>query len=228
MSGKVTLAVDMNGAYRPKDAVEVIKGLEQYQWVVFTSVNGVDAFFQRLHALKLDARALSQLKIGAIGSATAQALETRGIVADYVPEIFTSEGLVEGLKKRDVSGQRFLLPRADIADRELVNGITRLGGQVHEIAAYHTVPAAEAIAKAKQMLLAGEIDVITFTSSSTVSNLMSVLDEAVAMNGARVACIGPKTADTAVRAGLKVDILATKQTIPGLVAAIERFYTKED
>ncbi|MBI2831585.1 MAG: uroporphyrinogen-III C-methyltransferase [Chloroflexi bacterium] len=221
-------AIDIQPVTDTSEIDNAILGLQSYNWLVFTSTNGVEAFFQRLHALKLDARALSKVTIGAIGSATALTLENKGIAADYVPEIYTSEGFVAGLKKRDIAGQRFLLPRADIADRELVDGITKLGGEVHEIAAYHTVLPADALARAKKLLINGEIDIITFTSSSTVSNLMALFGkEPPAMNGTRVACIGPKTADTAVKAGLKVDILATEQTIPGLVAAIERYFVKQ-
>jgi uroporphyrinogen III methyltransferase/synthase len=99
---------------------------------------------------------------------------------------------------------------------------------VHEVDAYHTVPATETAIRARQMLIAGEIDVITFTSSSTVTNLAAAFQgEPLAVNGTKVACIGPKTAETATKAGLKVDILAGKQTIPGLVDAIEEYFRKE-
>ena len=205
-----------------------ISNLKHYHWIIFTSVNGVESFFQRLRQLNRDTRVLSVLQIGAIGSATAKALETKGIIPDYLPEIYTSEGITTGLKNRDIAGQRFLLPRADIADNELVQGISQLGAEVHEVVAYRTVPATEAIAQAKQMLSSGEIDVITFTSSSTVSNLVTAFQgEPLAINSAKVACIGPKTADTAARAGLKVDIVASEQTIAGLVTAIEAYFRKE-
>ena len=125
-------------------------------------------------------------------------------------------------------GQRFLLPRADIADEELAEGLRRLGVEVHEVAVYRTVRATAAISLAKEMLISGQIDVITFTSSSTVSNLVAAFDgEQPKINSARVACIGPKTADTAARAGLKVDITAGEHTVPGLVAAIEDYFRKE-
>jgi uroporphyrinogen-III synthase len=147
---------------------------------------------------------------------------------DYIPEVYTGEGIIAGLKKQNIAGQRFLLPRADIADKELVQGIGQLGAEVHEIAIYHTVPATETIAQAKQMLLAGEIDVITFTSSSTVTNLVAAFSgEPPTINSAKIACIGPKTAETAARAGLKVTIMAKEQTIPGLVATIEEYFKKE-
>ncbi len=211
-----------------KELDRAISSLKQYHWIIFTSTNGVEAFWQRLHALKLDSRAFGALKIGAIGPATAQALETSGIIADYVPEVYTSEGIIAGLESRNIAGQRFLLPRADIADKELVEGICRLGASVHEINTYSTTPATEAITQAKQMIVSGKIDVITFTSSSTVSNLMAALGkEPLAINSTSIACIGPKTAETAVKFGLRVDIMAKEQTIPGLVTAVEGYFEKE-
>ncbi len=205
-----------------------ILNLKGYNWVLFTSTNGVAAFWQRLHDLKLDSRIFGGLKVGAIGPATAEALQRHGIIVDYIPDVYTSEGLISGLKGQDVAGQRFLLPRADIADKALAEGIGQLGAEVHDVDAYHTVPATQATARARQMLIAGEIDVITFTSSSTVTNLAAAFrGEPMTINGAKVACIGPKTAETAAKAGLKVDILADKQTIPGLVDAIEEYFGKE-
>jgi len=221
-------AIDIQAVTDTAELDRAISNLKRYHWIIFTSVNGVAAFWQRLHELKLDSRALSMLKVGVIGPATAQALEAKGIMPDYIPEVYTGEGIIAGLKKQNINGQRFLLPRADIADKELVQGISQLGAEVHEIAVYRTVPTTEAIARAKQMLISGEIDVITFTSSSTVTNLVAAFSgEPPAINSARIACIGPKTAETAARAGLEVAIMAKEQTIPGLVTAIEEHFEKE-
>ncbi len=221
-------AIDIQAAANNEELDQAISNLERYHWIVFTSVNGVSAFFERLYSLNLDTRALNGLKIGAIGPATAKALETKGIIPDYLPEVYTGQGVITGLKSQDIVGQRFLLPRADIADRELTEGISQLGAEVHEIAVYRTVPATTAISRAKQMLLSGEIDVITFTSSSTVSNLVAVFKEGQpVINSAKVACIGSKSADTAARAGLRVDIVASEHTIPGLVEAIEQYFEEE-
>ena len=220
-------AIDIQATAHTEELDQAISNLEHYQWIVFTSVNGVEAFFQRLYSLNLDTRALNGLKIGSIGPATAKALEARGIIPDYTPEVYTSEGLIAGLRSWGIAGERFLLPRADIADKELTTGITQLGADVHEIAVYRTVPAAGAIVQARQMLLSGEIDVVTFTSSSTVSNLVAVFKEKPAINNAKVACIGPQTANTATKAGLRVDIVASEHTIPGLVDAIEEYFKKE-
>ncbi len=220
-------AINIQAIPNTKELDRAILNLEHYQWLVFTSVNGVEAFFQRLHNLNLDTRALKSLKIGAIGTATASALKKNGLIPDYIPDIYTSQGFLAGLRSWDIARQRFLLPRADIADKELTEGISQLEAEVHEVAVYSTMPAADTISQAKQMLLASEIDIITFTSSSTVSNLVAVFKEKLpVINSAKVACIGPKTADMAVRAGLKVDIVASEHTISGLVAAIEQYFKK--
>ena len=206
---------------------DAIADLPGYHWLIFTSGNGVEAFFERLRVLGLDSRALSGLKIGAIGPATAQALRAGGIIPDYVPEVYSSEGLIAGLSRWDIVGKRFLLPRADIADKKLTDGLAGLGAEVHEIAAYRTLPQPEAIAQAKGVILSGQIDVITFTSSSAVTNLAAVFGKELPAIKAKIACIGPKTAETAAKAGLKVDIVAREYTIPALVAAIEDYFEKE-
>lgn len=203
---------------------QAILNLENYQWIVFTSANGVASFFNQVYGLSRDARSFKGIKIGAIGPATAKALAERGLHTDYLPQIHTSQGFVSGLKDQDVSGCRFLLPRADIAPKQLADEITKLGAEVHEIIAYKTVPSNEAISQGRQMLLAGEIDIITFTSSSTVTNLLSLMGGGQpAIKKAIVACIGPTTAATAAKAGLRVDIVAQNHTIPGLVEAVEQY-----
>lgn len=220
-------AIEIQPLEDTKELDRAITNLKEYQWLIFTSTNAVSAFWLGLAKLKRDSRALGGLKIGAIGPATAQALEAKGVIPDFIPQVHTNEGCIDALKTQNVKGQRFLLPRADIADEALVAGITKLGARVDNIAVYRTVPATEGIAQAKAMLLGGKIDVITFTSSSAVSNLVAAFKgETVSVNGAKIACIGPKTAETAVKAGLKVDIMPQEQTIPGLVTAIEEYFQK--
>lgn len=221
-------AIDIQPVADNAELDAAIRNISKYQWIIFTSVNGVSAFFERLHALSLDSRIFHNQKIGAIGPATATALETHGLTADYCPAVYTGAALVEGLKSFPVKDQNFLLPRADIADKELSNGIIALGAKVHEINAYHTIADHNAIGQAIKMINEGGIDVITFTSSSTVSNLISALGSGIRLPaGVVTACIGPKTMQTALKAGLKVDIIAKEQTIPGLVSAIEEYFSKE-
>jgi uroporphyrinogen III methyltransferase/synthase len=205
-----------------------IAGLDNYDWIVFTSVNGVAAFFHRLGELKLDSRALAGLSTGAIGPMTARALLEHGIAADYIPAVHTGQGFITGLRKTAIRGKRFLLPRADIADDEITAGLKKLGASVDEIAVYRTVRPRSNMARLKDLLLPGNLDVITFTSSSTVTNLLAGLDRAaIGQIRAKIACIGPKTAATARKAGLKVAILAKEQTMSGLIEALEEHFRKE-
>ncbi len=220
-------AIDIQPIVDTTEFDQAISRLDRYNWIIFTSVNGVEIFFKRLYSLKQDARALHSLKIGVIGPATAKALEQKGIIPDYCPAIYTGEGLIAGLKSWNIKGERFLLPRADIADKALTEGITRLGAEVHEIAVYRTVPVADAVSELKKLLASGEIDVVTFTSSSTVSNLVAALGDKSKKNDVIIACIGPKTADTVAGAGFKADIVAREHTIPGLIEAIEEYFGKE-
>jgi uroporphyrinogen III methyltransferase/synthase len=221
-------AIDIQPVTDGAELDRAISKLKDYQWIVFTSVNGVAAFWQRLSNLKLDSRALSGLLVAAIGPATAEALTARGISPDYVPETYTTAGILAGLGRRGIAGQRFLLPRADKATQDLVRGIRQLGAEVDEVTAYHTLPAGESIAEARRRLASGEIDVITFTSSSTVTGLLAAFQgEPLPVSRAKIACIGPKTAEAVTGAGLKVDILAGQPTIADLVGAIEEYFKKE-
>lgn len=199
-----------------------VRDLPGFDWVIFTSANGVQAVWDRMQTLGFDARHFGKAKIAAIGPATAEALESHGLRPDFLPPKFTSESVLSGLAERGVGGCRILLPRSNIAPRDLVDGLARMGAQPHDIAAYETRPAAGSASRAKEMLERGEIDIITFTSSSTVTNLLEAVGkDRIISSGAKIACIGPVTAAAAGRVGLKVDIMAREQTIPGLVAAIE-------
>jgi len=202
--------------------------LRNYHWIIFTSVNGVEAFFHQLYALDLDTRWLKDIRIGAIGSATASALEHRGLHPDCIPKKYTSQGLVAELQRHGIAGCRILLPRADIAGKELTLGLARLGAEVHEVTAYRTTPDIGGISQAKQMILAGEIDIVTFTSSSTVANLAAALGkEREVMNKVLIACIGPGTTATATKAGLRVDMVARRHTMAGLIEAMEDYFQRE-
>lgn len=206
-----------------------ISDISRYQWLIFTSTNGVEAFFISLKNKGLDARVLHGIKIGAIGPATSEAMEKQGIKPDYRPAIFTTEGVLDGLKGTGLTGQRFLLPRANIADNNLTTGLKQMGAIVDEVTTYITSPVTGSEERIKDTLRSENIDVITFTSSSTVTNLMAPIgEEKLLLDGIRIACIGPKTADTARKAGLKVDIIAGQSTIPSLVEAIEQYFQKEE
>lgn len=204
---------------------QAVAELPQYQWVIFTSVNGVSAFWDRLQAAGEDSGRFSGIRVAAIGPATARALEKRGVQAQFIPEEYVAERILDGVG--DVSGQRVLLPRADIAREALAVELERRGARVNEIAAYHTLPAqpdAAGLAGLRQ-----GVDAATFTSSSTVRNFFQLLgNQAYSLLGnALVACIGPITATTAREMDLAVGLVASEYTMEGLVRALIEHYTGE-
>ncbi len=205
-------------------AVEKVVAVAEpaYEWIVFTSVNGVDHFFARLERIG-DVRALKGVRLGAIGPATAAALEARGLKPDFVPPEYRAESVVEGLLDLGVKGSRVLIPRAREAREVLPEKLAGAGARVEVVTAYETMLDDAGASDMKHMLSAGEIDIITFTSSSTVKNFVALLDGfdfSLLPASVTIACIGPVTADTARELGLKVDIVADEYTIPGLVKAL--------
>lgn len=200
-----------------------IKETSTYDWIIFTSVNGVKAYFNRLHQLKIDIRSLGKVKFCAIGPKTQEALEEKGLVVDYVPEKFVAEAIVDGLKDKLQPGQRILLPRADLARPILVDCLKEMDMVIDEVIAYRTVLGSEDKEILINKLINKEISVITFTSSSTVKNFMTLLenqDKSEILKNLKIACIGPITADTASEAGLAVDVIAEDYTIDGLIEAL--------
>ncbi|HYN87640.1 MAG TPA: uroporphyrinogen-III synthase [Ardenticatenaceae bacterium] len=200
-----------------------IERLGQYAWVIFTSVNGVRFFFERLERRGQSATALSQARVAAIGPATAQALTERGVAPHFVPTEYVAEAIVAGIG--EVTGQCILLPRADIARKALVEGLQAKGAAVDEVVAYRTAPA-RTNAGALEDLTAG-IDVATFTSPSTVRNFMALFEgepPKQILGDAIVACIGPITAQAAREAGYDVDVVAEDYTIDGLLHAIVKYF----
>ncbi|MGB9619439.1 MAG: uroporphyrinogen-III synthase, partial [Armatimonadota bacterium] len=190
-----------------------------YDWLLFTSANGVRATAARLRRLGRDIRALAGPKVGAIGPATAESLESLGLKVDFVPSKFVAEAFVEEFPE-DPRGKRFLIVRAEEAREVLPDRLTERGAQVDVLAAYRTEIEDTNTRHVREMLETGEIDVITFTSSSTVTNFARLIGGPDPAHGAKVACIGPITARTAEEAGLKPDIVAEEYTIEGLVEAI--------
>jgi len=217
-----TIAIVPPVDWRPLD--RAIGDLARYDWVIFTSVNGVRFFFERLRALGRDARALGRARFGAIGPRTAEALAGQGFKADVVPDEYQAEGVLEAFKKEDVKGVRILIPRAEVARDLLPEELRARGADVTVAVAYRTVRP-EADGKAlKEQLRRREVGVVTFTSSSSVRNYVELFAdraEASALTAnAVVACIGPITAETAESCGLKVGIRSKENTIPALAEAI--------
>jgi len=203
------------GDYRSLDsAIARIRG---FGWVIFASTNAVDAVFNRLAAAGKDSRAFGEVTVGAIGPATSEALARHGIKADFVPARSVSEAVVEELSSRDWNGVQVLLPGADIGRDALAQGLTALGATVERVTAYRTVRP-EAVADSARQELKRGVDAVTFTSSSTVRNLVDMLKgDTAAIESSLVVCIGPITADTARELGLRVDLVADDHTVKGLV-----------
>jgi len=196
--------------------------LECYTWLVLTSVNAVQAVWDRFEALEI--RHLPQhLRIAAIGPVTATALEGHGCKPDLVPHEYVAEAILPGLG--DIAGRWVLLPRAELARDALPDGISAAGGLAHVVVAYRTLPA-EPDRQSLEALAAG-IDVVTFTSSSTVRSFVDLVGRAgfdpLHLPGEPlIACIGPITARTALEAGYRPDVVADQYTVEGLVEALLR------
>jgi len=201
----------------PLDAA--IARLATYDWLIFTSVNGVRGFIERLDRSSSDLRLL-HAQICAIGPATRAAVEALHLKVDHMPAEYVAESLLEALAGEDLAGKRVLLPRAAVA-RDLVPvELTRRGAHVDVVEAYRTLPPEDAAARVGNVL-ARRPQWITFTSSSTVRNFLAMAG-VESLNGVKIASIGPVTSATAREAGLTVDVEANPHTIAGLVDAIQK------
>ncbi len=220
-----TIEIQPLESYAELDAE--LENIARHNWIAFTSANAVDAVFERLAAQHKDARALGGLSVAAIGPATAARLKENGIVADLLPASLVSEALVGAFGSVDLHGKSVLVPRADIARDGLIDGLESQGANVTGVTAYRNVLPEGSRDLANQALADG-IDVATFSSSSTVRNLLDLVDgDAAKLASTTIACIGPITAVTAREAGLGVDVVATEHTIDGLINALETHYSQE-
>lgn len=199
----------------------------KFDWVVFTSVNGVAAFFKRLKAKHQDSRWFAGCRIAAIGPATAELLSEYGLTADFLPSAYKAETILAELRDEEINGKRFLLPRADIAPPLLAEGLRSRGGEVLEIAAYRTVRECGTHFEQARSL-AEEAEIISFCSSSTVEHFLKLVDVSAIRDNKMIACIGPVTAKTAEKSGLRVDVVASEHTVSGLVEAIEIFFKERE
>jgi uroporphyrinogen III methyltransferase/synthase len=171
---------------------------------------------------------LGKTKICAIGPKTAEALEEKGIIVEMIPEKFCAEAIIEKLGKKLKPGQKVLLPRADLARPILVTSLQGMGAEVEEVIAYRTTFASVDDTHIQKVIQNKGLDVITFTSSSTVQNFVSLLgkEQVGLLKDVTIACIGPITAETAASLGLKVDVTAVDYTIDGLVEALVDYFKK--
>lgn len=208
-------------SYKPLDAA--IRNLSQYDWLILTSVNGVEALFTRLRTLRLKKKHLGHLKITAIGPATREAIEQRGVTVNVVPKEYVAESVVASLSGQ-VEGKRVLLARAKVARDVIPRELRKLGAKVDVVEAYETVVPKQSRKRLPTLLKDSKRrpQVITFTSSSTAKNFMALAGKGSRkyFDGIRFASIGPITSATLRELGLPVHIEAREFTIPGLVRAI--------
>lgn len=222
-------------SFAPLD--ELIGRLAQFDWLIFTSANGVAFFWERLGVAGKTTSVLQSVKVCAVGPATADCLREKGVTPDLTPRKFVAEGLLDALGA--VAGQKFLLPQADLARETLVTELQARGAIVEQVTAYRTVAATDenspnfVACDMVQWLQAGKIDLITFTSSSTVRNfaarLATASDKPLAqlLFGVAVACIGPITASTARELGLSVAVEPAEFTTQGMLEAMVKYFSVE-
>jgi uroporphyrinogen III methyltransferase/synthase len=214
---------------RWKELDQAIDRLKCYDVIIFTSANGVNFFWQRLKERAKAPYLPSSLKVCAIGPATADRLKTKGVSVHYVPKEFIAESILEGFEKIQMERKRILLARAKKARDILPKGLRKMGAEVDVVEVYRTVRPKGGSKKMKKLLIEEKIDVITFTSSSTVNhfaNLLKKEDLKKLVKGIAIACIGPVTAGTAKEWGLEVQIQPKQYTIPALTRAIAEYFTK--
>ncbi|HVP80063.1 MAG TPA: uroporphyrinogen-III synthase [Thermodesulfobacteriota bacterium] len=200
-----------------------INQVKSYDWIIFTSANGVDFFWQRMMERGRPLRLPSSLKVCAIGPATADRLKKKRVPVHYVPKEFIAESILEGFEKMVVQGKRILLARAKKARDILPKGLKKMGAEVDVVAVYRTIRPRGGSKRLKEVLAEGKIDVIAFTSSSTVNHFAELLkkeDLKKVLKRIAIACIGPVTARTAKEWGLQVKIQPKQYTIPALTRAI--------
>ena len=218
----------------PVDSYEVLDGelerLKEYHWILFSSINGIRFFFKRLFAKGMDARDLKGPAIAVVGKSTADILREYGIRADLIPSTYTSEGLAESLLDQGVEGRNILIPRALKAREILPETLRGAGAQVTVAPVYKNVPPLGRKEALRRQLEAGDVDMVTFTSSSTVRNFLNMVDAASVielkelLKGVKIASIGPITSKTITDNGLAVDVQPDIHTIPDLIQAIVEFY----
>lgn len=218
----------------PVDSYEILDGelerIDEYHWILFTSLNGVKYFFQRLFAKGMDARDLKGPDIAVVGKSTADLLLSYGINADLIPPTFTGEGLAESLLDQGVEGRNILIPRAKVA-REILPETLRGGGaQVTVSPVYQNVPPQGRKDELRAELESGQVDMVTFTSSSTVRNFLTMVDAGDQdellrlMTGVKIAAIGPITAMTITDSGLQVNVQPENYTIAEMVQSIADYF----
>lgn len=206
-----------------------IDALPGYDWVIFTSVNGVRCFWNKLAARNLDTRALAGRRVVAIGPATAQALAERGLNPDFIPEAYMAEGIVEGLLTQRIQGQRVLIVRAREAREVLPDELRKAGVHVDVLHVYETVPVTSRLEEVRARFAENTVDCVTFGSSSTVRNFFALIpaDSLRSNRTVRFACIGPVTAKTLRSYGFEPHMEPAEFTIPALAEEVKKHFVKD-
>jgi uroporphyrinogen-III synthase len=210
---------------------DAIAHLSRYTWVVFTSTNGIEAFFTRLHARGLNIDILNNIKTAALGP-DAVALQKRGVKVDLIPAEFSPRGIVNDLAQRNIKDGRILLPVPQVIGvqepfvvPELIEQLVNLGIKVDRVPAYETVAITSGLLLEKTLLTNGDVEMVIFTSSAEIFSLLSLLGERrEVLEEIPIACLGQFTGKTAIEVGLKVTVIPEKYTFINLVESIEKYY----
>ncbi|WP_274362603.1 uroporphyrinogen-III C-methyltransferase [Paenibacillus thermotolerans] len=211
-----------------------LEQIDQYDRVLFTSVNGVEFFFQACLERGIDIRRLHKAKIGAVGPKTDEALRLRGLIGEPLPEIFQGDVWAASLAHELAPGEKVLLPRGNLAKEDVPSILRAAGADVTEAVCYETLPSDDGVEEALELLREGRIHAVTFTSSSTVRNLLEALEKhgggnpAVLLENVPVFCIGPVTEKTARQMGLRVTAVAREASIASLIEELIRHLSREE
>jgi len=215
----------------PPESYEALDGainkIAEYDWIIFTSVNGVGCFASRLAVRKKNPSALRKMRVAAIGPETAKALDSLGVAPHVVPEEFRAEAVLAKLRPEEMRGRKVLIPRAAEARDVLAQTLRQWGAAVDVVEAYRTIIPKNDTSGMRALLLGGKADVVTFTSSSTVKNFAALLEAKnlkQLLAATAVACIGPITQATAEEMGIRVDVVSRDYTVAGLTQAIVDYF----
>ncbi len=229
--GGEALVIPLLSFQSPKDPTKIKQALQKlhtYQWVIFTSQNAVRFFMESLEEMGQPIERLHTCKVAAIGTKTLERLEAYGVNVDFYPSEFVAEQFAKEFIDWIQPGDRILLPHGNLARTTIRDQLLEKGFALDAIIAYETVADTKSKDKLREVMSNGSVDIVTFTSSSTVHFFFELLGESTALGDCLTACIGPVTAETLEQYGLTPDIIAEEYTIDGLVHSIESFLLKEE
>ena len=223
-----TIEIVPPASYEEMD--RAISSVEKYDWIIFTSVNGVRPFFERLKTNKKDIRTLKGIKICAIGPKTAREVEDHGLSLDLIPDEYRAESVINAIGNKNIKGKKILIPRAEVAREVLPDELRDMGAEVDVVTAYRTVRPEPELDWIRKYFLDKKVSAITFTSSSTVKNFVEMFGKEAGslLDSVVVACIGPVTRKTAEELGIKTDIMPKEYTTPALAEALVEYFSGKE